>query len=170
MAQQHNLHRRRASADELHYVSLHLKQKPLLWDCGSSLYDSFELFTFTQHLERAIAAAEPQSSSASIMKDRRARSLSLPHFAYMPTSQLYNSAVKEDEPMPDIDFSHLSKIEPLHPKTRSRLRLPKLVQRLFTRLARDGNKSRSGAKQNDLQSKAGRTPFERILYTAVHYC
>ncbi|GLJ16124.1 hypothetical protein SUGI_0268810 [Cryptomeria japonica] len=100
------------------------------------------------------------------MKDRRARSLSLPHFAYMPTSQLYNSAVKEDEPMPDIDFSHLSTIEPLHPKTRSRLRLPKLVQRLFTRLARDDTDETG----HDLHCKVGRTAFERILYTAVHYC
>ncbi|GLJ16126.1 hypothetical protein SUGI_0268830 [Cryptomeria japonica] len=162
MAHQHNLHQRRATTDallapELHYASLHLKQKPLLWDCDSSLYDSFELFTFTQHLQRAIAAEGPLLS-AYVTKDGRARSLSMPHYAFTPTPRFYNPVVKED-----VDFSHHSKIEPLHLKTRSRVRVPKLVQRLFT-------KSKTGEKQHDFHSKAGRTSFERLLYTATHYC
>ncbi|GLJ16125.1 hypothetical protein SUGI_0268820 [Cryptomeria japonica] len=126
---------------------------PAVWDCGSSLYDSYELFTFTQHLKRAIAAEGPL------------RNLSMTQFALTPTPRLYNPVVKED-----VDFSHHSKLEPLHPKTPSRVGVPKLVQQLLTRLAKDGTKSRTGAKQHELHSKVGSTPFERMLYTAAHYC
>ncbi|GLJ16128.1 hypothetical protein SUGI_0268850 [Cryptomeria japonica] len=135
---------------------------PAVWECGSNLYDSYDLFTFTQHLQRAISS----QPSPSITKDGRVRSLSTPHFTLTPSSQLFNTLVKEDEPITDVDLSYHSKIELLHTKTWCRLGVPKLVQRLFARLGRDG----SGEKQHDLHCKVGRTAFERILYTAVHYC
>ncbi|KAL0447782.1 UNVERIFIED_CONTAM: hypothetical protein Slati_1906100 [Sesamum latifolium] len=46
------------------------KQQRLLWDCGSSLYDSFELKAFERELDSAIASS---------------RSLSMPH---LPDSRL----------------------------------------------------------------------------------
>ncbi|VFQ67706.1 unnamed protein product [Cuscuta campestris] len=42
-------------------------EKPIMWDCGSSLYDSFELKSFERHLHSAIIV------------DDSARSLSMPH-------------------------------------------------------------------------------------------
>jgi len=55
-------------------------RKPV-WDCESSLYDSFELSTFSQQLNRAIAAA---STPSSLMNNHHLiggiRSLSLPHY------------------------------------------------------------------------------------------
>ncbi|XP_023544229.1 uncharacterized protein LOC111803865 [Cucurbita pepo subsp. pepo] len=46
----------------------HSPNSPPVWDCGSSLYDSFELNSFKQHLDSAIAS----------------RTLSMPHLSDRP--------------------------------------------------------------------------------------
>ncbi|CAK9163045.1 unnamed protein product [Ilex paraguariensis] len=44
--------------------------KPVVWDCGSSLYDSFELKTFERQLDSAISS---RTLSMPHLSDRRAR-------------------------------------------------------------------------------------------------
>ncbi|XP_044485335.1 uncharacterized protein LOC123210905 [Mangifera indica] len=49
---------------------LHLEaKKPVVWDCGSSLYDSFELNSFNRQLDSALAS---RSLSMSHLPDHRA--------------------------------------------------------------------------------------------------
>ncbi|GLJ16129.1 hypothetical protein SUGI_0268860 [Cryptomeria japonica] len=183
-------HSRRASADGLltealqnaslqvnhhhHHHQQEMKSSvlpPPVWDCGSSLYDSFELFSFSQQLNRAIAGegVSPSSlPSARIVKGKHARSVSMPHIATTSTtSQLYKPVViKEDEPMKvDVDFSHNTNFEALHPKARKRFGVPKLVQRLFSRAFRyrKGGRDRTKSKAGDEHRKVGRSTSERML-------
>lgn len=57
------------------------QRRKFVWDCESSLYDSFELYTFSRQLNRAIAAA---STPPPLINNHQLiggfRSLSLPHY------------------------------------------------------------------------------------------
>ncbi|KAH9312943.1 hypothetical protein KI387_027978, partial [Taxus chinensis] len=114
-------------------MQIQMKSSESVWDCGSSLYDSFELSVFSEQLNRAMAEGEEReglSSSSCIMKDAgRARSVSMPHYA----------AKREDRPLPS--------------KTSTRFGIPKSVQRLFTRAFH--TKAKHGTKPNDFHSKLG---------------
>ncbi|XP_022136867.1 uncharacterized protein LOC111008455 [Momordica charantia] len=58
------------------------KPKSLVWDCGSTLYDSFELNSFKHHLDSAIAS---RSLSMPHLPDRRGPPPPLP--PSVPTSK-----------------------------------------------------------------------------------
>lgn len=49
----------------------HKKASSHVWDCGSSLYDSFELNSFKRQLESAISASSARTMSMSHLPDRR---------------------------------------------------------------------------------------------------
>ncbi|XP_021846694.1 uncharacterized protein [Spinacia oleracea] len=46
-------------------TSLSSKKAPMVWDCGSPLYDSFELSSLSHIIERHMMALPPSSSSSS---------------------------------------------------------------------------------------------------------
>lgn len=54
----------------------HNKTSSLVWDCGSTLYDSFELNSFKRQLDSAISASSARTMSMSRLPDRRIPSLS----------------------------------------------------------------------------------------------
>lgn len=49
----------------------HKKASSHVWDCGSSLYDSFELNSFKRQLDSAISASSARTMSMSHLPDRR---------------------------------------------------------------------------------------------------
>ncbi|KAF8103328.1 hypothetical protein N665_0188s0266 [Sinapis alba] len=49
----------------------HKKESSNVWDCGSSLYDSFELNSFKRQLDSAISASSARTMSMSHLPDRR---------------------------------------------------------------------------------------------------
>ncbi|KAL1222733.1 hypothetical protein V5N11_002424 [Cardamine amara subsp. amara] len=54
----------------------HKKTSSHVWDCGSTLYDSFELNSFQRQLDSAISASSARTMSMSHLPDRRIPSLS----------------------------------------------------------------------------------------------
>lgn len=69
-----------------------------VWDCESSLYDSFELLAFSRQLNRAIAA-EP-APPALINSDHfisGIRSFSMPHYVTSVSTECQYSPLKVDE-------------------------------------------------------------------------
>jgi len=80
-------------------------RKPV-WDCESSLYDSFELSTFSRQLNRAIAAA---STPSSLINNHHLiggiRSLSLPH--YVSTKSTTTSTEYQYSPL-KVDKEEIS--------------------------------------------------------------
>ncbi|GMH10859.1 hypothetical protein Nepgr_012700 [Nepenthes gracilis] len=61
--------------EQMEKQSSQVKDKALLWDCGSSLYDSFELNSFKQQLDSAISS---RSLSMPHLTDRRCHDLPQP--------------------------------------------------------------------------------------------
>ena len=78
----------------------------LVWDCGSALYDSYELAAFTRQLDAAVLAC--------------GRSLSMPHLP---------SAAPPPPPPDDAQLQGAG-------RRRRRRRLPALLRRLFSKLLR----------------------------------
>ncbi|KAG7548843.1 hypothetical protein ISN44_As12g039930 [Arabidopsis suecica] len=62
----------------------HKKTSSHVWDCGSTLYDSFELNSFKRQLDSAISASSARTMSMSHLPDRRVPSLSSLSPEYSP--------------------------------------------------------------------------------------
>lgn len=70
-----------------------------VWDCDSSLYDSFELYTFSGQLNRAIVAASSTPSAKVNGHDSFGgmRSLTMPHYVFTNSHERqYSTANKEE--------------------------------------------------------------------------
>lgn len=81
----------------------------LVWDCGSVLYDSYELTAFKRQLDAAVLASS--------------RSLSMPHLT---------SSVATTSPPTAADVQHHQQ----QARRRRRRRLPALLRRLFSKMLR----------------------------------
>lgn len=70
-----------------------------VWDCDSSLYDSFELDTFSGQLNRAIVAASSTPSALVNGHDSIGgiRSLSMPHYVFTNGHERQYSTVNKEE-------------------------------------------------------------------------
>ncbi|CAA7028364.1 unnamed protein product [Microthlaspi erraticum] len=67
-----------------------------VWDCGSSLYDSFELNSFKRQLDSAISASSARTMSMSHLPDRRLPPLdSLSPKSYPPPATTSSSVAKK---------------------------------------------------------------------------
>lgn len=62
----------------------HKKTSSHVWDCGSTLYDSFELNSFKRQLDSAISASSARTMSMSHLPDRRVPFLSSLSPEYSP--------------------------------------------------------------------------------------
>lgn len=144
--------------------------KKSVWDCESSLYDSFELYTFSRQLNRAMAAT---STLSPVVNNYQLiggfRSLSLPHYVstkssitstewqYLPVNvekeeinlqeeKSMSQTVEQSEVERQIDTRQILK------RHSRKMGFPRSVQRLFTRLFH--KKGRSSKLKNTMEAEA----------------
>lgn len=66
------------------YLEASSDEKPIIWDCGSSLYDSFELKSFERQLDSAI---------------NNSRSLSMPHLSDRRVTDIHHQPPSRPQPI-----------------------------------------------------------------------
>ncbi|KAK7318121.1 hypothetical protein RJT34_02819 [Clitoria ternatea] len=118
------------SREEKHHneISKASNKISTIWDCGSTLYDSYELNTFKTHLDSAIANSP-----------RNIRTLSMPHLP-----QRYVSSQIQPQPQPQPTSSGIS-------NNNKSFKISRTFQKLLRFVFKSRNKPRISTSSNNLQ-------------------